>query len=243
MHFFQDLKRSVNYLLDDDQWLKKTWPFFIICLIPLLGFFCIILLKGWRLEVIKSLKKDGSLPNFDFQLFIKQGCILWGCMLSYLFVPGMLCMLLGINGPFDMLGDIITILSGNIDEWLKTEPIEWLKTIMIYLFWSVLSYPVYQAGVIMYSVTGNWKSLINLPVNFWMVIRNPFHFISFYLSWAIISLIIIIIDMLLIFTGIGVLLLPAVTLFLYYSSTAYELSLLAKSIENNREEEFLPIQD
>lgn len=236
MSFTSELQASITYPLEDKEWLKKTWPLLVIAFIPVVGLFSIILLKGWRFETIKSLKENnGKLPDFNFMVMLKEGAFLWAAMFSYILVPGLICSLLGVGGPIGFILDIFSILQDGVGAWLETEPTDWVITVFVYLCWGVVSYPIYQAGMVRYAISGNWKTLFNIPANFFTLIRNIRSFALFYMYWFIISFLLILIDSSLAFTGIGILITP-LSMCLYYSSTAYELSHLIQDIEKRKDE-------
>jgi len=232
MSFISDLKQSIIYPFEDEEWLKKTWPIILISFIPVIGIFGLILLKGWRFETIKCLKNNnGKLPNFDFVVILKRGLFLWGAMLSYFIVPSIICALLGIGGPIGFLVDVYTMIVDGFGAWTESQPGDWILTLLVYMVWGIISYPIYQAGMIRYLLTDNWKTIFNVPANTLLFLRNIHYFIKFYLFWSVILVALFILDFIFAFTGIGLLLIPPLSICLYYSTTAYELSHLVQAIE------------
>ncbi|WLQ16164.1 hypothetical protein O5O45_09580 [Hahella aquimaris] len=105
-------------------------------------------------------------------------------------------------------------------------------TILVYLTWGVISFLVFQSGMIRYALSGDWKTLLNAPVNFLLFVRHAHYFLKFYIYWVLLSLGIFLADSVLAFTGIGLLLVPAFTVCAYYITTAHELGLLARKVNN-----------
>ncbi|MDP5032506.1 DUF4013 domain-containing protein [Paraglaciecola sp.] len=228
-----NIKQSILYPYKDPAWLKKLWILPLITLIPIIGIISLIILKGWRFSMVKNLSVGNeNLPELDFGTMLKNGAILWVVMLSYALVPSIILGLLGMGGPIGLLADLITIFTDGFDTWVKTEPSEIMWTFAVYTIWAIISLPIYQAGMIRFAVTGNWKSLLNVPANTFLFLRYLPSFIGFYLYWLILCLLIFIIDLALTVTVIGVILIPVVSICLYYISSAYELGKLAQKIKN-----------
>ena len=229
MALFSDIKHSVTYPFNDSNWLHKLWPLPLIAAMPLVGLVSIILLKGWRFEMVRNLANGvDDLPDFDLVLFFKRGLILWAVMLGHIFVPAVVCGLLGIGGPLGFVADIYEIVTSGFSAWARSEPSDWLLTLLVYAIWAVISFPVFQTGMIRYALSNDWKSMLNAPLNTLLFIRYMHLFIKFYLCWLILSLMILCTDLLLAATGIGLLLIPVFTVCVYYISSAHELGHLAR---------------
>ena len=231
MKIMDDFKEGLVYPFKDKDWVKKLWPLPVIAAIPLLGIFSVILLKGWRFEMVKNIASGTKeLPAFDFVKMLKRGALLWLVMIGHIFIPGVLCAILGLGGPFGLFLDIYEIITSGFAAWAKSEPTDWALTIMIYIVWGIISFPVFQSGMIRYAITGNWKVLLNAPANFLLFIRHIHYFIKFYLFWFLLLLLIFIADSMLLTTGIGLLIIPVFTVCVYYVSSAYELGELARKL-------------
>jgi hypothetical protein len=226
------IKKSILYPYNDPRWLKKLWVLPLVTLIPVVGIISLILLKGWRFAMVKNLSEGNeNLPDLDFGLMIKNGAILWMVMLSYALLPSIILGLMGMGGPVGLLMDMFTIFTDGFDTWVKTEPSELMWTFAVYVIWAIISLPIYQAGMIRFALTGNWKSLLNVPANAFLFLRYLPSFIGFYLYWLILCLIIFFVDIALTVTVIGVILIPTISICLYYISSAYELGKLAQKIK------------
>lgn len=227
-----DIKKSIVYPFEDNNWLAKSWLLLLLPLIPFMAIFSPILYKGWRLQMIKNLSQgDESLPLFEPVEWLKNGAILWLVWFAYLLLPSLLLSILGFVGPIDMIGDIYDLFtSSNIQAWLDQQAGEWVVSLTVYLIWGLLAYPLYQAGVIRFALNENWKSVFNLLANAMLLMRYALSFLSYLITWLIILLGLVFLDLLLSFTGIGILIIPLMTLTLYYVTTAYKLGHISRQI-------------
>ena len=231
--WIHSLANSVVYPFRDRRWLAKVWPLPLIALVPLVGLLAVVLLKGWRLAMTARLARgDESLPELDLARFLREGAVLWAFTFLYLFVPGVVCAALGIGGPLGFVADLLQIGTGGAREWAENEPSDWAWTLLVYLVWAVISLPVYQAGVVRYALGGSWRAMLNVPANLALFLREAPAFALFYLNWLALGLAITVTGALLALTGIGLPFVPAVTLWLYYSSTAHELGHLAAKVRD-----------
>lgn len=232
MSFFSDFKESLTYPFEDKNWPAKLWPLPVIAFIPIIGLLSPILLKGWRFETVKNISTgEKDLPPFDPIMMFKHGLILWVAMTAHIFVPSILCSILGIGGPIGFIEDVYQILVNGFSAWAQSEPKDWALTVTIYLVWGVISFPVFQAGMVRYANSGNWKALYNTPLNFIIFIRHLHFFIKFYLSWLLLIILIAILDSMLAITGVGIFIIPMVSIVGYYVSSAHELGDLAQKVK------------
>lgn len=74
-------------------------------------------------------------------------------------------------------------------------------------------------------------TLLNLPANAVFLFRNLPAFLKIYITWLLFSLAIVVATTALAITGIGLLLVPVVSLWLYFSCSAYELSEIARKCQ------------
>jgi hypothetical protein len=137
-----------------------------------------------------------------------------------------------LRSPIGFLLDLFTIFTDGFDSWAKTEPSEYAWTFAVYATWAIVSLPIYQAGMIRFAISGNWKSLLNVPANALFFLRHLISFIKFYAYWLLLCLLILIIDMVLTITVIGVFFIPVISICLYYISSAYELGKLAQKVKS-----------
>jgi len=229
--WIESLKDSIVYPFRDRHWLAKMWPLPLIALIPVVALLAVVLFKGWRLAMTARLARgDESLPELDLVRFLRQGAVLWAFTFLYLFVPGLVCAVLGIGGPFGFVADLFQIGTGGVQQWAQNEPSDWAWSLLVYLVWAVISLPVYQAGVVRYSLGDSWRTMLNVPANLALFLREAPAFGRFYFNWLVLGLAIAFAGTLLALTGIGLPFVPALTLWLYYSSTAHELGHLAAKV-------------
>jgi hypothetical protein len=220
---------SFTYVFKDEQWLSKTWPLFVITLVPVFGLLGLIFFKGWRFQVVQHASKGHTnLPDLDLLEAFRKGLILWVFTFVYLLVPSVICMLLGIGGLFAIFADIYEILIEGFEYWIKDEPTDIVYSLLVYAVWFVIMRPMYQVGLIKYAITCQWIAMLNIPYNLLSLLRHLHWFIMFFVFWVLMLFIIVAIDTLLVFTVVGAFLIPSITICLYYITSSYELSLLAQ---------------
>lgn len=226
-----EIQTSLIYPFRDKRWLRKMWPLLILPLIPILGVGSIIFYNGWRLEMIKNIASGRlELPDLDLVKIFKNGLILWGIFSLYIFVPGLLCAILGISGPLAFIADVYEIYQQGFSSWSEDAIFDLLLAVSIYLIWALISVPMYHVGMIRFALSKQWYDLINLPINFVVLIRYGFSFLKYYLYALILSLIIIAVDMVFALTGIGLFFITLITISGYYVCSAYELGQLARKM-------------
>lgn len=134
MPFIDGIKESLTYPFEDRDWVAKLWPLPVIAAIPVLGLISLVLLKGWRFEMVKRLAHGtNALPPFDGLAMLKTGALLWAVMLGHVFIPGTVCSILGIGGPLGFLADIYDVVTKGFDAWVRTEPSDWLLSLLVYI--------------------------------------------------------------------------------------------------------------
>ncbi|SBS33627.1 hypothetical protein MAQ5080_02630 [Marinomonas aquimarina] len=231
MSFIQDFKDSLTYPFEDSQWIQKLWPLPLLAILPIIGVLSVILLKGWRFEMVKRLSTgDRSLPEFDIVTMFQRGLLLWAVMIAHMFIPGVICALLGLSGPLGLIQDIYEFFANGLSGWAQSQSQDLLLKIIVYVVWGIISAPVFQSGMIRYVISGDWKSLVNVPVNFMFFLRYIHYFLKFYVAWIMLIILVVAMDSVLSVTGIGLLLVPIVSFVFYYISSAHELGHLAYKI-------------
>lgn len=231
-----DIKNSIIYPLKDKQWLEKSWLLLLVPLIPIIALISPVLYKGWRLAMIKNLSQgNDKLPLLQPVDWFKNGAVLWLIWFSYLLLPCIVLALLGLAGPIEMIRDIFALLSSdNKQAWLAEQASEWMISFIVYVTWGLLAYPLYQAGVIRMALYGSWKSVFNLLGNTVLLMKHFLSFLKYYVAWLLIIVSIGMIDIFLSATGIGIFIIPLLTMVLYYVTTAFELGSIAKKVKNKQ---------
>jgi|TARA_R100001440_G_scaffold8811_2_gene16656 hypothetical protein len=228
-------KESFTYFFDDEKWLAKGWLLFLIPLVPVFGVLGIFLLKGWRLSMVDNLSKgEKTLPKFDPLTWLKNGLILWVALFVYSFVPHIVASITGVGGIVDFFSDIRTLITEGFEPFINDELQDFFWQMVIFLVWGIISLPIFQAGMIRFTINGSWKSLYNIPGNAAVAARHTLAFIKFYGYWLLFILLVILADMILAATFIGALLIPVVTVTFFYIMTASELGHLAKRVRASR---------
>jgi len=232
-HFIEDIKKSLTYIFEYPNWYLRLWIFPAIAIVPVIGLIGIILLKGWRFKMTQHLAASSAeLPKIDLFQFFKTGFVLWIFTFLYLFVPAIFLFATGLGGPISLIMDTGVILNQGINPWAAAVTQNIVVTIIVYLIWLVMSLPAYQAGMIRYAMSDSWTSMLNVPANVLLVLRNPIHFTKFYVSWTILSMMVILISATLISSIAGIILVPTVITCVYYITTAHELGALAERLNS-----------
>lgn len=228
-----EFKESFQYFFRDERWVGKSWILFVIPLIPVFGLLGLFVLKGWRFSMVSQISQGTyELPNFDPLRWLKIGVILWAAVVVYSFVPHLIASIVGVGGVFDFIGDVVTLFTKGFDAFVQDEMTDLLWQMVIFVVWGLISIPIYQAGMIRFVNNGNWKSLYNIPVNAWIALRCLPSFLKFFIYWWMFVLMVVITDIILVSTGIGALLIPIVSITLFYITTAHELGHLAKKVNS-----------
>lgn len=231
MSFFEEFIEGFTYAFKDKRWISKLWLLILLAVLPFINIISIILFKGWRFETVKRLSKGNhDLPEFDFVLMFKQGLLLWVVMALHIFIPGVLLAVLGM-GAVNLVGDAYNIVASGFgsDEITETGTNIGVS-FLIYFIWAIISLPVFQSGMIRYSLTDDWKTLFNAPANFLFFVKNIHHFIKFYIYWLMLIGLLFLVDSILAITGVGLLIIPVLSISAYYISSAHELGSLAKRV-------------
>lgn len=233
-HFIQDMRESVFYVFKFESWPKRLWPFLVLIFVPIVGLLNVVLLKGWRFQMVQNIARGiEELPPVDLFSHFKTGVLLWVCTLLYTFVPALFLFATGLGGPISLVSDSSLLVNEGFSSWSAAAVANILVTVTVYLLWFVFSLPTYQAGVIRYALSGKWQAMLNVPANISIVIKYPRYFMKYYFSWVVMLLLILLCNALLAMTVVGVLFIPTLVVCMYYIVTAHELGHLASKITNN----------
>lgn len=232
MALMDALLEGIKFPFKDERWLLKTWPLLLLPFFPVLGIVSVILFEGWRVATIRSLASvPYLLPPCEPGHWLKDGAILWVVKILYLMTPYLLVSVTGVGGVGGLVSDVGTVNSQGFAAWLEQKPYDLLWTVLIFALWSVLASPLYHAGLLRYALSGQRRTLLNLPGNVLLVTRYLPEFLMMYLSWLAIIFFIALVDVMLGITGIGLLILPAVTFMLFFTVSSHELGRLAQKIK------------
>lgn len=225
-------KETIVYPFRDPNWGAKLWPMPLLAFVPALN---LVAFEGWRMLVIKRMAV-GESPVPDFDLFAKlaEGMTLIICRFIYTFVPLLILNLLGAGGIIGGIQDLFLMASGDREAFFDDQVNDWVTRIIVIAAWYVISAPIFHCGMIRYALSGNWQALLNIPANVGMLLRNFHHFLLFYLFAILAMVLIALLDAALVATVAGALLVPVVTLCLYYAMAAHELGELAHRIAQRR---------
>lgn len=226
---------------------KQEWPrmwwLLLIDYIPVVN---LIVMRGWRLEVVRRMARGEQPITPHFQSILKffgNGLLLWTMTALYALLPLVIIAQLGVGGFKDFVGDLVEfskILLGQSDqslaEFARNELIDSLLEVLIELAWIPLSSPLYRAAMIRFAVTSDIASFGNFPATIGFIFRHFGAFVKLYLFSFLLGIAVAMLGGFLVITGVGAIVVPLVTVPLYYWSTAFEYGELAQKLAKERAE-------
>src|SRR5690554_633779 len=229
---FTKFQHSLTYVFQYPNWLARAWPILLAPFIPIIGILSLFLLKGWRFEMVRSIAEErNELPPVDIVLWLKRGAILWAALFAYFLVPWIVCRLLGVSGIFDMISDIHLLFTEGVEAFIQDVGSDFLTAFIVYSVWALISAPTFQCGMVRYVLSGDWRKLFGFVPNVYFVLTNIGMFISFFVMWVLFVVSVFLLDFLLAATFVGAILIPLVTITLFYVATAHELGELALKVK------------
>jgi hypothetical protein len=220
-----------------ERWPEKVWWLSALGFVP---FIDLLVFRGWRLEVTRriGLGERQPLPDGrDLLRFLGHGIILWTMTLLYFIIPFLIIFTTG-AGTLRSLREVATWLYLSVTnqptipllELLGQEAGRFLTRVAIQGAWLVVSWPMYRVGMLRFALTGNPLSFFRLFSNLAIVLRNIGAFIKLFLYELPTFLLMTTVSAILAATGFGALLIPAVTMPLYYWITGFEYGHLAHEL-------------
>lgn len=227
-------------------WAAKMWIFAVLSYVPILN---VIIARGWRMDYIRRLgwREDRALPApRDWPTFLKNGILLWLSTGVFLLVPAVVLTIFGLDGLLDLWNDVmglLSLLSGYFllgalptDEFLRLLWAfvleELAATAIVFLvenIWLIIYIPIYRIGMIRFALTGNlFRSHLAVKKNLRFLFRN---FVDILLMYAfnIFNVgLVLIVNVVLTATVVGVPLIPILLFFMPYWNSGYEYGLLAR---------------
>jgi hypothetical protein len=227
-------------------WPIKMWLFLLLSYVPFIN---VIVARGWRKDYINRIgwKRKRVLPHpKDFFQFLVDGIVLWFTTGIYLLIPIILIAALGLGGWVDFWNDVKFVRDLTLDHfWLKE--ITWneyaddlwlfVKNELWATFWVflieniylVVYIPMYRIAMIRYALTGKLlKSHFSFWKNFKFLFRNLFDILLMYAFNIFNFILVIAVDVLFSFTGVGVFFIAVFTFFMPFWNTGYEYGFLAR---------------
>lgn len=227
-----EYREGYTYLFHDKTFYKKLWLIPLLLFFPFLKYpFGILFIKGWQVKMVEDIMFDKDLQPLDIKTIFLKGIQITGVTILYLFIPTLLCYILGLKGILSIILDIVELVKNGLWGYIQDYIEDSISTFLIYILWGFISNPILQCGIIRYAITGKWVELLNIPKNLMLLIVNIHKFIKFYVFYLVTLLVLTVIDLFLftIFLPIEIILHPFL-LVLYYGSVSHELGHLARDI-------------
>ena len=232
-HDEHDFLAPLRYPFEQKDWLNRLWWLSILNFIPGPSILNLLILRGWRLEMIRRMAYNvpQPLPDADVIKFLFTGLFLWIMTGLYALVPFILVTIFGVGGIIDSIKDIFTwiLLLCSFDltgamNFYWSELIDGFVEVAINYSWVALSFPLYRAGMILYALTGKKRSFLHVGATALFIVRHFKEFIKIYLFtfvfWFLMAVLVIITF------SVGWIIVPT----LYYACTAAEYGFLARRL-------------
>jgi hypothetical protein len=228
-------REALHLPFRNDRWLEKIWWISVIGFIPILD---LLIFRGWRLDITRriALGETDVLPNGrDVMRFLVNGAILWTMTLLYFIVPFLIIFASGTGSLRSIWQSLqwlyLTLLTdqptASLGEVLGQEIGRFLGRVAIEGAWVIISWPLYRAGMLRFAMTGNPLAFFRLFANLVVVLRNVKAFVVLFLYELPTFLLMTVLSAILTATGFGALLVPAISMPLYYWITGFEYGHLA----------------
>lgn len=220
----------MTYPFRDKQWPSRLTWLALLDYIPVLN---LIVLRGWRLEVTRRFAhgQQPVLPELDrIMQFIGQGLLLWFMTFLYGLVPLAIIFVMGWGGILGFWGDVWDLLKliwngGSLAQVVEFSVRELTSSFLAALvdsIWVIISLPVYRAAMIRYAATGKVSVFFDPLGSLQYILAFPGTFAKLYLYSFLLSGFISVASALLLLTGIGSIIVPLISLPVYYWTTAAE---------------------
>ncbi|HEX5717790.1 MAG TPA: hypothetical protein VF179_16650, partial [Thermoanaerobaculia bacterium] len=174
----------------------------------------------------------------DVVRFLGNGVILWTMTLVYFIIPFLIIFTTG-TGTLRSVWQIaqwlyLTLLTSQptapLTELLGQELGRFLGRVAIEGAWVVVSWPLYRAGMLRFAITGNPLSFFRIFTNLAVVLKNLKAFMVLFLYELPTFLLMTIASAVLAATGLGAVLVPSISMPLYYWITGFEYGHLAHEL-------------
>ncbi|MCL2933941.1 MAG: DUF4013 domain-containing protein [Trichodesmium sp. MAG_R03] len=237
----KEFTRAPIFPFLQEDWKSKMPLFFVLGFIPI---FNIILHRGWRIEYIHRLgwgyEKILPSPGQTCKLFDK-GITLWVINVIFILIPSLIMNIISLSQLTNFWFDLIKLFyllfrSAPIVEYfqalwdfLANEFIYTILDFFIENFWLLIYIPIYRIGTIRFALTGKLiNSYFSIRKNFKFLFKNFIEIIFLYIFNTFNFILVLLVDLGLAITIIGVPLIPVVTSYLYYWSSGYKHGMLAR---------------
>jgi hypothetical protein len=218
--------------------VQKIWWLPLVNFVPVLN---LILMRGWRVSVVRRMGRHEAqfLPEpHNLGRFLADGTILW-IMTGLYLIPQIILLAIFGQGAID---NILTILLWIFNTLFTDNPTIALSvlitdvllgTIMQLIipgaYW-LLSWPVYRAAMIRFSTTGRVWAFFDIITNIKLVARHLDEFMLTFFWTLAMNALIGFVSGLFISTAIGSILVPLITIPMFYWTTGYIYGRLAAKL-------------
>ncbi|MEM9916214.1 MAG: DUF4013 domain-containing protein [Planctomycetota bacterium] len=193
----------------DKGWIERYWIVPVMILLPVIN---LIMLRGWRFELMRNLvwQRSPRLPNpADFFTFLIRGLLLWLVTLVY-HLPHLAFGLLH-------LAQLIHAAQEGGDALIK----ELILIVVITVAALVVTWPLYRVAVLRYAATGSLSAFFLVPQNLWLVLRHYPRLIVMGLSVLLVTFVHVLILGGLTATLVGLVVAVLATVPIYYAATGH----------------------
>lgn len=227
---------AIQFPFREPDGLARVWWLALIDYIPLVD---LVILRGWQLEVVGRLARGQkpALPEPALMLqFLRKGLLLWTMTLLYSLVPIGITNLMGWGGVLAFIADVGTLFSilknggEGFFQFFKDQFVESLLVAAVNLIWILLSFPLYRAAMIRYSLTQSAWTFADLLGNVRFLAAFPGSFLKLYMYSVVLTSLIAVVSGLLLLTGIGALLIPIFAGPVYFWTNAAEYGHLGNKL-------------
>lgn len=212
--------KAVAFPLQRKDWPVKLWWIAALAVVP---FFGIIMLRGWRLAIIRRITRNNPDPLPDtneLPAIAGHGLLLWGFYLVYTIPVIVLVAIIGFS-EYAFLFEFAWWLVEKIftdNEVAEASSMfgQGIFAIIVTIgapgLYLIVAGPLYRAATLRCAATGSIGAFLMIPVNAKLVIKEfggfAFVYIMEKVNWFLMFIAISIVSSVLTATGIGALLVP-----------------------------------
>ncbi|MEM1108271.1 MAG: DUF4013 domain-containing protein [Planctomycetota bacterium] len=200
---------ALGCVFADPSWINRYWIVPVLILLPVVN---LILLRGWRFELMRSLvwQRSPSLPDpARFFHFLGKGLLLW--LMTFVYhLPHL---------AFGLLHFVqLTHAAGKGGEALVKE---FVLVTLITIVFTAATWPLYLVAVLRYAATGSLSAFLLVPQNLWLVLRHYPRLVLLGLSVLLVTVVHFFLLGVLTATVIGLFVALLATIPIYYAATGH----------------------
>jgi len=166
-----DYMQAVVWPFRRPNWPERMWWLPLVHFVPMFNF---IIMRGWRLDVVRRMSRNEPqpLPDLrDFGRFFADGLILWAMTGVYLLPQILLLALFGfkpIEAGLTVLFWLFRTLAGDAVSFgtvLADLGLAALVSVILPIVYWLGTYPLYRVAMVRYAVTGKVSTFFDLFTN------------------------------------------------------------------------------